>query len=232
MKKYTIVFDLDGTLVDTAKDLASSTAHALSLIGVPSPAFMKLRPYVSTGARGMIEFALREANRGLPKADVDTLLERFLTYYEKNIAIESKPYPDVMKVLDGLKTGGMRLAVCTNKREKLARALLRELDMLKYFDAVTGRDTLPVHKPDPGHLIGTVILADGDLSRAIMVGDSETDIMTARSASIPVIAVSFGYTERPIQEFNPDVVIDHYSEFMAGAEKLANGRQAHAGFAT
>ena len=228
MKRHTIVFDLDGTLVDTARDLANSTAHALSLIGVPPPKFESLRPYVSTGARGMIEFSLREANRGLPKEDVDSLLDRFLTHYDAHIAVDSKPYPDVIKVLDQLKLDGVRLAVCTNKREKLARKLLRELDMLKYFNAVTGRDTLPVHKPDPGHLIGTVILADGDLSRAIMVGDSETDIMTARSASIPVIAVSFGYTERPIQDFNPDVVIDHYSEFLAGAEQLAAGKSPRA----
>ncbi len=115
-------------------------------------------------------------------------------------------------MLTGLAKRGTKLAVCTNKREALSRQLFKELKMDRLFSAIVGRDTLPVYKPDPGHLIGTIILADGNLDRAIMVGDSEVDVATAKRAGVPCIGVTFGYTTAPIATFKPEGLIDHYRD--------------------
>ncbi|MEZ5776287.1 MAG: HAD family hydrolase [Hyphomicrobiaceae bacterium] len=224
MRTPTVVFDLDGTLVDTAPDLAHATNHALSRIGIPAVALETVRASVSHGARAMLVKALDIAGWTLPDAEIDDLLTHFLDFYGENIAVESRPYPDAVEVVKGLKGRGMRLAVCTNKREGMSRKLLKELGMLDLFSAVVGRDTLPVYKPDPGHLIGTVILADGDLGRTVMVGDSETDVLTAKAAGIPVIGVTFGYTHAPIASFGPDAVIDHYRDLANAVDMLAAAR--------
>ncbi len=220
MKKRTIVFDLDGTLVDTADDLVRSTEHALSTIGIKVTNRKVLRPAVSRGARGLIERGLNGAGSTLPDAEIEKLVTIFLAHYNDNIAVDSRPYAGAGEALQALKSAGARLAVCTNKREALSRKLLRQLHLHDMFDAIVGRDTLPVHKPDPGHLIGTVILADGDLGRSVLVGDSDVDIETARSASLPVIGVSFGYTDVPIHDLAPDVIIDHYSELAGAIRKV------------
>jgi phosphoglycolate phosphatase len=117
-----------------------------------------------------------------------------------------------VSVLKGLSERGTRLAVCTNKREDLSRKLLKELNMDRLFRAIVGRDTLPVYKPDPGHLIGAIILADGNLDRAIMVGDSDVDVATAKRAGVPCIGVTFGYTAAPIATYQPEGLIDHYRD--------------------
>lgn len=210
MSALTAVFDLDGTLVDTAADLGNATNRTLAKLGLAPIAGGELRTMVSYGARAMIEAGLAKHGVAKTTAEVDDLLSGFLDDYGRNLAVESQPFPGAIKALERLKQSGCLLAVCTNKREQLARKLLKELKMDGFFQAVTGRDTLPVHKPDPGHLIGTVILADGDLGRAVMIGDSEVDIMTASSAGIPSIGVSFGYSREPIATFKPTVVIDHF----------------------
>jgi len=210
MSALTVVFDLDGTLVDTAADLASATNRILASEGLAPISLAKMRTLISYGARHMIERGLSERGAKKPQAEVDALLATFLADYGKNIAVESRPFPGALEVLGRLTQAGHRLAVCTNKREHLARKLLAELKMDGLFHAVTGRDTLPVHKPDPGHLIGTVILADGDLGRAVMIGDSDVDILTAKSAGLPSVGVTFGYSRDPIASFKPTVVIDHF----------------------
>ncbi len=215
MQDLTVVFDLDGTLVDTAPDLVRATNHAIASVGLPAVAAGLIRPTVSYGARAMIEHALEIHGRTLDEPEVDKLLATFLDYYSANIAVESRPFPEVPQVLQRMREQGARLAVCTNKREGMSRKLLAELGLLKLFAAVVGRDTLPVHKPDPGHLIGTIILADGNLSNAVMVGDSEVDVKTAKAAGIPVIGVSFGYTVKPVASFAPEGVIAHYRELEA-----------------
>jgi phosphoglycolate phosphatase len=220
MKDWTIVFDLDGTLVDTAPDLVRSTNHAIAKVGLAPVAAEIIRPTVSHGARAMIVHALEIHGRTIENGQVDELLDVFLDFYARNIAVESRPYPDSPAVLKRLRGKGVRLAVCTNKREGLSRKLLSELGLLPLFDAVVGRDTLPVHKPDPGHLIGTVILADGDLGRAIMVGDSEVDVRTAKAAGIPVVGVSFGYTVKPVKSLEPEGVIDHYRDLESEVRRL------------
>lgn len=226
MKNITLVLDLDGTLVDTAPDLARATNYVMRSIGAPEAPVDVIRATVSHGARAMIVHALALAGRSMSDPEVDKLLERFLAYYSDNIAVDSRPFPDVIEVLTGLAKRGTKLAVCTNKREGLSRKLLKELKMDRLFNAIVGRDTLPVYKPDPGHLIGTIILADGNLDRAIMVGDSETDVVTARRAGIPCIGVTFGYTNAPVASFGPEGLIDHYRDLEAKMREVLAAQDA------
>ena len=214
MKNFTVVFDLDGTLVDTAPDLLNAVRHVLGLMGVADFDVSVVREQISFGGRHMIAEALRHSGRAdVPDEDLDRMFDEFVDHYAANIAVESAAYKGVELVLRALNESGARLAVCTNKREDLSRKLLKELGLHPYFHAVVGRDTLPVHKPDPGHLIGAIILADGNPGRAVMVGDSETDVVTARQAGIPVVGCAFGYSPVPMDQISPDAIISNYGEF-------------------
>jgi phosphoglycolate phosphatase len=221
LKDATIVFDLDGTLVDTAPDLTNALNHVLIGRGHAAVSAETVRAVVGLGARAMIEAALRRTGA---TDDIDKMLVEFLLHYEANIAKESRPFPGVVAALDGLAASGATLAVCTNKREYLSRMLLQELEIERYFGALAGRDTFLVAKPDPGHLTGVIALAGGEPSRAVMVGDSEVDIRTAKAAGVPVILVSFGYAATPLAGLDPDRVIDHFDALQASATSLLNGR--------
>ena len=212
----TLVFDLDGTLVDTAPDLLRALNHVLTGVGYPPTELEEIHAFIGHGARRMIGEAMAAAGKPGSEAQIDALFDPFLEHYGRNVAIDSRPYPGVLDVLELGLSAGARLAVCTNKSETLSRQLLAELGMERFFAAIAGRDTFPVCKPDPAHLTGAVQMAGGDAARAIMIGDSATDIETARAAGVPVIAVSFGYTEVPASELGADVVIDHYGD-MSGA---------------
>ncbi|MGI9406078.1 MAG: HAD-IA family hydrolase [Hyphomicrobiaceae bacterium] len=213
MKNFTVVFDLDGTLVDTAPDLINAVRHVLGLVDVQKIDDDALRGHISFGGRAMISEGLRLAGREpVADNDLDRLFDEFVDYYASHIAIESTAYRGVELVLRALNETGARLAVCTNKREDLSRMLLKELGLHPYFHAVVGRDTLPVHKPDPGHLIGAIILADGNPGRAVLVGDSETDVNTAKQAGIPVVGCTFGYSPVPMEQLAPDAIITGYGE--------------------
>ena len=220
MHGVTLVFDLDGTLIDTAPDLIGAANHVLAHRGLSPVAAAKLRPQISFGARKIIMHGLAEHGQTLPDQEIDGLLATFLTFYAQNIANESRPFPGLIDTLQHHKAAGATLAVCTNKAEYLSRALLTQLGMLDLFSAVAGRDTFTVCKPHPDHLTGTIKLAGGDARRAIMVGDSDTDISTARAAGIPCIAVDFGYTDVPVRELGPTTVISHYREFPAAVTAI------------
>ena len=217
LKDATIVFDLDGTLVDTAPDLTNALNDVLTRRGHAAVSAEAVRSAVGHGARVMIEESLRRAGA---TDDIDQMLAEFLVHYEANIAAESRPFPGVLAALDGLAAAGARLAVCTNKREYLSRSLLQALEIDGYFGAIAGRDTFAVAKPDPGHLTGVIALAGGKPSRAVMVGDSEVDLRTAKAAGVPVILVSFGYAAAPIDGFAPEAVIDHFDELQGRAASL------------
>jgi len=221
MRDLTIVFDLDGTLIDTAPDLIHATNHVIVGEGLaPMPA-EALRPWISHGARRLIEVGLAARGQNRTSAEVDVLLDRFLAYYEANIAVESRPFEGLLSVLDTAAAAGARLAVCTNKREYLSRMLLDQLALTPRFAAIAGRDTFPVCKPHPDHLFGAIRLAGGDPTRAVMVGDSDVDVATAKAAGIPVVAVTFGYTSIPISELSADAVIDHYDAFLPALARIA-----------
>lgn len=220
MHTLTIAFDLDGTLVETAPDLIRATNHALGIAGLAPVPGVELRGIISFGARAMIEHGLKLNFQTLPTAEVDRLLARFLAYYADNIASESHAYPGLEAALGAVAARGARLVVCTNKQEALSRQLLEALGLSHHFKAIAGRDTFSVYKPHPDHLRGAITMAGGDPSRAVMVGDSDTDIRTARAAGLPVIGVPFGYTDTPIYELKPDLVIEHYDELESAVEKL------------
>jgi phosphoglycolate phosphatase len=225
LKQATIVFDLDGTLVDTAPDLSNALNDVMTRRGhAPVPA-ETVRACVGHGARVMIEQALRRAGAS---DDVDRMLAEFLVHYEANIAAESRPFPGAVRALERLLAQGTTLAVCTNKREYLSRKLLSELDLARYFSGLAGRDTFSVSKPDPRHLTQVIALAGGNPSRAIMVGDSEVDIATAEAAAIPMVLVSFGYANSPLEALRAAARIDHFDELEAQATTLLNGLSANA----
>jgi phosphoglycolate phosphatase len=209
LKNASIVFDLDGTLVDTAPDLTNTLNHVLEAHGhEPVPAVC-VREAVGRGAKAMIEQALGMANA---ESDTERMLADFLAHYETNIAVESRPFPGAVEALERLTAAGARLAVCTNKRERLTHLLLQALEIDHYFTAVSGRDTLGVSKPDPRHLLGTIAAMEGRPSRAVMVGDSTVDLQAAQGAGVPSILVSFGYCPPPPEGPRPDAVIDHFEE--------------------
>jgi phosphoglycolate phosphatase len=220
MRDLTIVFDLDGTLVDTAPDLVAATNHALSDLGLPPLSAAVLRPQIGFGARRMIIEGLRITGTALPETEVDRLLARFLLYYEANIAAESRPFPGAVPVLERLRDAGARLAVCTNKRESLSRALLAALGLADHFAALAGRDTFPSSKPDPGHLLGTIALAGGAARQAVMIGDTRIDVATAKAASVPVVACAFGYSDVAVDELGADAVIRHFDELEDAISRL------------
>lgn len=217
----TLVFDLDGTLVDTAPDLLACLNAVLEGAGLGSPEGPHLRNLVGRGARALIVEGMKTLGHQSPEpALVDRLLDEFLVIYERDIDLHSKPFGGVLPLLDAAQSAGVKLGVCTNKREALSIELLRRLDLAKYFPVVLGADSLPVHKPDPAHLTQVIARLGGNENRSVMVGDSITDIETAKAAGIPVIAVSFGYSLDPIHSLGADVVIDHFDEFLPALRQL------------
>lgn len=208
----TIVFDLDGTLIDTAPDLIDTLNFTLTEHRLPPVPYQDARPLIGGGARGMIERALIMEGRAASTADVDALYTPFVAHYAAHIADRSRPFPQAEATLDHLAREGHRLAVCTNKLEWLSKRLLDTLRMADRFAVICGQDTFGVQKPDPHIFRQTVVRAGGDPERAIMVGDSVTDIRTARAANVPIVAVDFGYTDVPIATLQPDRVISSFAE--------------------
>lgn len=220
MPDRAVIFDLDGTLVDTAPDLMRATNHVLAEMGRRPLEMAEVRAFVGHGARALLTRGLA-ATGGMPEAyDVEPDYRRFVDYYSANIAHGSVPFPGLTRLLDRLKGEGYGLGVCTNKLEGLSVLLLGALDLSKYFGSVVGPDTLGIAKPDPKPFYEALNRLDLDSPRAIMVGDSETDILTARNAGVPVIAVPFGYTPRPVHEFGPDRMIGHFDEAYEAIQEL------------
>jgi phosphoglycolate phosphatase len=223
MRDLTLVFDLDGTLVDTAPDLVHATNHVLAGLGFAPVAAENLRPWISYGARRMIVEGLGMSGQRASEATLDRLLDTFLEHYAINIAYESRPFPGAVAALDRFIEQGARLALCTNKREALTLSLLDQLDLTRRFAAIAGRDTFAVSKPHPDHLRGVVARAGGSLARAVMIGDSEVDIATAKAARVPVVAVTFGYTQIPVSRLSPNATIDRYDELEAAVRRVLDG---------
>jgi phosphoglycolate phosphatase len=208
----TIVFDLDGTLVDTAPDLIDTLNVVFARENLPAVPYATARNLIGGGARTMIARGIAAEGRTLPVAELDRMFAEFIAHYTDHIADHSRPFPGAIETLNALAAQHYRLAVCTNKLERLSVLLLRKLGLADRFAAICGQDTFGVQKPDPNMLRRTITAAGGETQRAIMVGDSETDIRTARAAGVPVIAVDFGYSEKPVSEFAPDRMIGHYSQ--------------------
>lgn len=224
MAAPTVVFDLDGTLIDTAPDLIDTLNVVLARAGLPPVPFATARNMIGSGARVMIERGLQAEGRALVAAETDKLFRDFIDHYTAHIADRSRPFPGLEIALERLAARGCPLAVCTNKLEALSLQLLAALDLAKHFAAICGQDTLGRQKPDPEMLRQTILRAGGRPDYAVMVGDSATDIRTARAAGIPVVAVEFGYTEIPVAELAPDKIISHFDELPAAIFELVTSR--------
>jgi phosphoglycolate phosphatase len=212
MAAPTIVFDLDGTLVDTAPDLIETLNHLFAREKLDPVPFDEARPLIGGGARTLIERGLAVQGRACGEAEVDHLYKTFVAHYAEHIAERSRPFPELEEALDELAGRGCRFAVCTNKLEWLSVRLLDALGLSARFAAICGQDTFGVQKPDPDILHATLRRAGGSAERAVMVGDSSTDIATARAAGVPVIAVDFGYTAEPVASFGPDRIISRFGQ--------------------
>jgi phosphoglycolate phosphatase len=218
-----IVFDLDGTLVDTAPDLVATLSALFAREGLPAPG-IELRNMIGGGARLLIERALAEKSIKIPAQELERLYAGYIEHYAAHIADRSRPFPGLEAALDALAAAGCRLAVCTNKLEFLAVRLLEALGLAGRFAAIVGQDTFGLQKPDPEVLRRTVARAGGKMQRALMVGDSETDIRMARQAAIPVVAVDFGYTETPVSLLAPDRIISRFDDLPAAVSELLRPR--------
>lgn len=210
MTNPVVVFDLDGTLVDTAPDLVDSLNHAIGQAGLAPVGYGDLTYLVGHGARVMIQRAFLLRNTPLSETELDRQMQAFISFYKGSMPGRSLPYPGLVAALDRLQAGGYKLAVCTNKMEALARALLDALGLTGRFAVITGGDTFPVRKPDAAHLLSTLERVGGDPGRSVMIGDSLNDILVARNAGVRSIGVPFGYSDVPVASLNPDLMIDHY----------------------
>jgi phosphoglycolate phosphatase len=215
-----IIFDLDGTLVDTAPDLINALNFILDREGLPAVPLASARNMIGAGARKLIERGLELEGRAASVPDITRLTADFIEYYAAHIADASRPFDGLEAALDELAGRGYRLAVCTNKLEWLSKRLLVELGLSPRFAAICGADTFGVSKPDPAILRQTIARAGGDPSAAIMVGDAGTDIGVARRTGVPVIGVSFGYTDVPMADLKPDRLIAHMGELPDAVDDL------------
>lgn len=216
-----LVFDLDGTLADTAGDLISTLNAILQREGAPPIATAEARAMVGAGAKALVQRGLNASGIAVSEARLDTLFADFLVHYEAHIADATVLYPGVGAALDRFEAAGWGFAVCTNKIEYPSVLLLTALGVADRFKAICGKDTFAVSKPHGEALLQTIAKAGGAASRAIMIGDSKTDIDTARNAKIPVVAVDFGYTDQPVSAFKPDRIISHFDELWDAVEGLS-----------
>jgi phosphoglycolate phosphatase len=215
-----IVFDLDGTLADTMQDLIPVLNRTTATEGLPEIPLEKVGAVVGHGARAMIEKAFAYHGRPLGSGVLNRLFDAFLDDYERNIAVNTRLFDGVEAAMDRFSGSGWDLAVCTNKPEGLARKLLAELRVTQRFAAISGGDTFAFRKPDPRHLLQTLSSFGAAREAAVMVGDSITDVETAKAAGIPVVVVDFGYSDRPAAELGADRVIGHFEELWDSTASL------------
>ena len=218
MKFAVVAFDLDGTLVDTAEDLADALNHALESLRRPRLPLDQIRLMVGHGTRALMRKGLA-ATGGDDAAELEKGLEILVGYYADNICKHSKAYAGATEMLDELRGIDVATAICTNKPERLANMLVDALGWTHKFDAVIGGDTLPVAKPDAAPLHEAITRCGG--GRAIFVGDSITDADTARAAKVPFIAVSFGFRDRPVDQLGADDIIDSFGDLIGAVRRIA-----------
>jgi phosphoglycolate phosphatase len=217
-----VIFDLDGTLVDTAPDLTLATNHVLVSAGLAPTSDQSVRTMVGRGARMLITRGFAAQGVTLEAARLEQHYVKFVEFYSKNICTHSRPFPGAVALLERCAQAGLKLGICTNKLEGLSVQLIEALGLSHRFGAIVGADSIGIAKPDPAPYRETLRRL-GVEGASIMVGDSETDILTARAAGVPVIGVSFGYTPRPVVEYGPDHIVDHFNEIWPVLESLRKG---------
>lgn len=218
-----VIFDLDGTLVDTAPDILAYLNEMLGEFGRPGLGLEVVKSMIGDGVKRLMIRGL-EASGGVPDSlDLDDIFHRYLERYAAEPVRSSKPYPGMVDTLEALSNAGVTLGVCTNKPQTPTDRLLVRLGLDRYFGSVIGGDALDVKKPDPGHLLAVLDKLQVEPQRAVLIGDSETDLKTARAAGIPCILVSFGYTAIPASDLGADRVIDHANDLIPALETLSPG---------
>jgi len=220
----TIVFDLDGTLVDTAPDLVRALNETLDLEGLPHVPLSRVRRMVGQGARVLIERASGLANVTFSAERLDQLTNAFVEFYRADICRHSEPFPGVEDALQTLAGMGAKLAVCTNKRTDLSQQLLDALNLSHRFSAIVGADAVAQKKPHPDHFRAAVTRAGGHVRRAVMIGDTAADVGAARGAGAPIVLVRFGYCEEDVERLGADVLLDHFSELTDACRRLLAAR--------
>ena len=222
-QKFTVLFDLDGTLIDTAPDLMNAHNHVMQKFGYETKSTNEIRNLVGKGAASMIGRSLwNQARKELKKIDDEEIkskmVDEFIDYYGKNIAVESKLLPGVLEFLKWCKKNNISMAICTNKTEHLAVDLLKQINVYDYFEYVAGYNTFDYCKPDPRHLTNVIEIIQGELKKSIMIGDSETDSESAKAAGLPFILVEDGYTDKTINEIYHNHLIKDFN----GIEQIIN----------
>ena len=220
----TIVFDLDGTLVDTAPDLVRALNETLALEGLPRVKLETVRTMVGQGARVLIERAAARHGVSYQSERLDELTETFVDFYRADIARDSKLFPGVEDALGSLAELGAKLAVCTNKRTELSQTLLQALSMTDWFAAIVGADAVAERKPHPDHYRAAVTRAGGTLRRSVMIGDTVADVAAARGAGAPVAVVAFGYCDEGAEKLGADVILRSFSELTPTCRRLLAAR--------
>ncbi len=208
---YTILFDLDGTIVNTAPDLMAAHNHVMKKYGYAQKKLEEIKSLAGKGAWIMMQRSFKEEIKD--EKVKKEMTKEFIDFYSKNIDRASVPIKGTIDFLVWAKSKNISMAVCTNKQERLASDLLKKLDMHKYFEYVAGSDTFAFNKPDPRHLTDVVEIIGGDLKKTIMVGDSEVDAMSAHNAKIPFVLVKDGYTEKTEKEIKHDELISDFVNF-------------------
>ena len=222
-QKFTVLFDLDGTLIDTAPDLMNAHNHVMQKFGYETKSTNEIRNLVGKGAASMIGKSLwNQARKELKKIDDERIkskmVDEFIDYYGKNIAVESKLIPGVLDFLKWCKDNNISMAVCTNKTEHLAVDLLKKIKVYDYFEYVAGHNTFDYCKPDPRHLTNVIEIIQGELNKSLMIGDSETDSESAKAAGLPFILLEDGYTDKSINEIYHNHLIKDFN----GIELIIN----------
>lgn len=210
----TIIFDLDGTIVDTAPDLCASLNHCLSLKGLSALPVAKVRHLVGHGAKALLRKGLESYSHPDIDPTIETLFPEFINHYAENIAVESKPYDGVFPLLDQCKAEGKKLGICTNKPGFLAKPLLEALKLAPYFETILGSDNVKNKKPHGDHILDTIKAVGGVPSNALMLGDSEVDYYAAKNANIPIILISHGYSKVPLKTLEPALLIESFFDLI------------------
>ena len=216
---YILAFDLDGTLVDSAPDIIAALNKVLQEQGIKPYHLDDARPLIGRGAMELLRRAFALAGAPMAAEQEKPLLNRLLELYEQHINDHSIVYDGLVPALDELEAAGARFAVCTNKHNYLAVKLIEKIGLSHRFGSIKGADVVPNKKPAAGHLRACVDEMHGDMAKVIMIGDSETDFLTARAADVPCILFTHGYSERPLAELSADALLDHFRDLPAAVEK-------------
>ncbi|MDP6691564.1 MAG: phosphoglycolate phosphatase [Alphaproteobacteria bacterium] len=216
-----VLFDLDGTLIETAPDLCGALNYTLAKAGRDEVRLDQVRHMIGDGARTMLRLGLQATGEEPADEEIEKWFHVLLDYYWDHVADESFPFPGALAALESMRAADLKLAVCTNKPVRMSNRLFEKLAIDHFFDAVLGGDSLAVRKPDAGHILGTLDAIGVAPDRAVMIGDSANDLNAARNAGIPVVLVTFGYTTVPVGELDADALIDHFDELLPALSRLA-----------